>query len=117
MKGEMSLEGCTQPFTVYKHYCFNTLKWPVEVYFVDDPTKKHLDSLTPSLNEHTSFFHSLPFNGDSACATSFSHLCDKDMYEGEFVVYGKNAFDWNWSVAGPNKDGKIDARFSRCQEP
>merc|ERR1712060_836309 len=91
-------------------------KWPVEVYFVDDLTKKHLDSLVPSLKEHTSFFHNLPFDGTDACATSFSHLCSEDMYEGEFVVYGKNAFDWNWSVFGPNKDGTIGGRFTRCPD-
>lgn len=57
----LTLEAIAQPLPTRRSYVFNTCTWPVEVYFVDDPTKKHLDSLLPNLDVHTSFFHNLPF--------------------------------------------------------
>ncbi|CAL1129612.1 unnamed protein product [Cladocopium goreaui] len=91
----------------YRLYCFNTGTWPVEVYFVDDPTKKHLPSLLPELAVHTSFFVPLSFgSGDAGSGNAtFQHLCIDDLYSGHLNALTPQHFEWNWSVQGPNKDG------------
>ena len=48
-RGQVRLEGFANPFDASRRYLFNTAKWPVEVYFVDDGTKKHLQTLLPEL--------------------------------------------------------------------
>eukprot|EP00971_Amphidinium_carterae_P210923 4185268-Amphidinium_carterae.1 len=58
---------------------------PLQVYFVDDPTKKELPTLIPELPEHTAFFVPLPFgdlSGAESTTASFKHLCVNDMYSG-----------------------------------
>merc|ERR1711862_59566 len=108
----------------------NTATWPVEVYFVDDVTKKHLPSLLSDLEYHTSFFISLPFeiSGSSSVSPAsdgadiianegarsrFEHLCVDDLYRGSFRVRCSDHFDWHWSVKGPTKDGDIKSTYLR----
>merc|ERR1719277_2659436 len=103
----VQLEGVGKPFEAYRKYVFNTAVWPVEVYFVDDPTKKHLDTLVPELDCHTSFFLPLPFADETDTGTSSaasSHLCIDDLYSGVLTIMDENSFDWKWSIKGPNKD-------------
>merc|ERR1719167_325265 len=111
----VDLEGVGKPFEAYRKYMFNTGIWPVEVYFVDDPTKKHLDSLIPELDCHTSFFIPLPFGDEQVggAEAAASHLCIDDLYSGTMIVTGENSFDWKWSVKGPQKDGDIACSYSR----
>ncbi|CAE7743624.1 unnamed protein product [Symbiodinium sp. CCMP2456] len=111
----MQLEGFPRPVEAYRFYCFNTSCWPVEVYFVDDPTKKHLPSLLPELNVHTSFFVPLAFEGAGSPESegTFRHLCIDDLYSGQLRVNSADSFEWNWSVQGPNKDGEIKATYRR----
>ncbi|CAK9006534.1 unnamed protein product [Durusdinium trenchii] len=97
-RGTMSLEGLPKPVEAYRLYCFNTGVWPVEVYFVDDPTKKHLPSLLPELPVHTSFFVPLSFDAG-----------------GHFRALSPESFEWNWSVEGPQKDGAISATYQRVE--
>jgi len=123
-RGEVQLSGLP-PMSVYRFYCFNTTTWPVEVYFVDDPTKSHLETLLPALKGmHTSFFHDLPFNpgGDdettltTPVSTRFEHLCVDDLYSGNFEVFPTgDTFQWNWSIVGPSKDGTISSSYHRLQ--
>eukprot|EP00913_Durusdinium_trenchii_P011049 g10373.t1 len=112
-RGTMSLEGLPKP--AYRLYCFNTGVWPVEVYFVDDPTKKHLPSLLPELPVHTSFFVPLSFDAGGSGHASFQHLCVEDLYSGHFRALSPESFEWNWSVEGPQKDGAISATYQRVE--
>merc|ERR1712151_1399582 len=130
-RGKVHLEGLQRPFEAYRLYCFNTAVWPVEVYFVDDPTKKHLATLLPELKCHTSFFIPLhfrtfgagpgghgPLEADTATApcdgvASFQHLCVDDMYTGTLSVTDADSFEWSWSIFGPGKDGSIVCKYSR----
>eukprot|EP00435_Cladocopium_sp_Y103_P021875 s3454_g5.t1 len=117
-RGTMSLEGLPKPVEAYRLYCFNTGTWPVEVYFVDDPTKKHLPSLLPELPVHTSFFVPLSFGSGDAAGTgkaTFQHLCIDDLYSGHLNALTPQHFEWNWSVQGPNKDGSISATYRRAE--
>mmetsp|Transcript_23366 Transcript_23366/g.42969 ORF Transcript_23366/g.42969 Transcript_23366/m.42969 type:complete len:181 (-) Transcript_23366:35-577(-) len=115
-QGLMQLEGMPKPFECYRKYCFNTGVFPVEVYLVDDPTKKEMPTLIPEIPEHTAFFVPLPFGDLSegeGMTASFKHLCVNDMYSGELSVPSQNAFMWNWSVVGPSKDGTIQCQYER----
>ncbi|CAE6942289.1 unnamed protein product [Symbiodinium natans] len=114
-RGDMQLDGFPRPVEAYRFYCFNTSCWPVEVYFVDDPTKKHLPSLLPELAVHTSFFVPLAFEGAGSpeSLAAFRHLCIDDLYSGQLRVNSADSFEWNWSVQGPNKDGDIKATYRR----
>eukprot|EP00930_Biecheleria_cincta_P061178 TRINITY_DN46737_c0_g1_i1.p1 TRINITY_DN46737_c0_g1~~TRINITY_DN46737_c0_g1_i1.p1 ORF type:complete len:200 (+),score=28.36 TRINITY_DN46737_c0_g1_i1:35-601(+) len=126
-RGTMNLDGLGKPVEAYRHYCFNTGKWPVEVYFVNDPTKTHLPTLLPELDCHTSFFIPLPFGeaGSSGnqsglpcgLGATFKHLCVEDLYSGQLEVKAPDHFEWNWSVVGPNKDGTINASYHRLNQP
>merc|ERR1740123_2177155 len=111
-RGMVELEGVARPFEAYRNYVFNTCKWPVEVYFVNDPTKKHLPTLVPELECHTSFFLPLPFADEIGVAAESSHLCIDDLYSGEITVTGPDAFDWCWSIKGPKKDGDIMCSYT-----
>mmetsp|Transcript_108839 Transcript_108839/g.318452 ORF Transcript_108839/g.318452 Transcript_108839/m.318452 type:complete len:192 (-) Transcript_108839:82-657(-) len=126
-RGTVHLEGVANPFEAFRRYCFNTAKWPVEVYFVDDATKKELAPLLPELECHTSFFVPLPFDGEllegsrgeqGGCSgeSRFEHLCVNDLYSGSLRVTGPDGFEWNWSITGPAKDGDIRCSFRR-EEP
>eukprot|EP00933_Yihiella_yeosuensis_P030492 TRINITY_DN24138_c0_g1_i1.p1 TRINITY_DN24138_c0_g1~~TRINITY_DN24138_c0_g1_i1.p1 ORF type:complete len:194 (-),score=28.42 TRINITY_DN24138_c0_g1_i1:94-675(-) len=117
-RGDVILEGLAKPVEAYRHYCFNTSQWPVEVYFVDDPTKKHLPSLLPELDVHTSFFIPLTFGSGegtatSSCEANFDHLCIDDLYSGHLKALSEEHFEWNWTVKGPNKDGNITCSYRR----
>lgn len=118
-RGTVELEGVGRPFEAYRKYVFNTGCWPVEVYFVDDPSKKDAKSLIPELDFHTSFFIELPFaDGPSidGCGTSraeASHLCINDLYSGSLHVTGQDCFEWRWSVKGPQKDADIMGVYTR----
>ncbi|CAE8740833.1 unnamed protein product [Polarella glacialis] len=127
-RGAVQLEGLAKPVEAYRLYCFNTGRWPVEVYFVDDDaktqrsvTKKHLPSILPELACHTSFFVPLPF-GESPSEQSgsseacFNHLCIEDLYSGQLLVRSPDLFEWNWSVTGPHKDGGIICSYRRMAE-
>uniref|UniRef100_A0A7S4Q472 DUF6314 domain-containing protein n=1 Tax=Alexandrium monilatum TaxID=311494 RepID=A0A7S4Q472_9DINO len=128
-RGTVQLEGLSNTFEAYRRYCFNTAKWPVEVYFVDDDTKKDLVTLLPELDCHTSFFVPLPFgepvesgcSQQGSCSSSarsdFEHLCINDLYSGSLTVTGPDRFEWNWSIVGPAKDGTISCSFRREVQP
>eukprot|EP00927_Polykrikos_kofoidii_P065200 TRINITY_DN60988_c0_g1_i1.p1 TRINITY_DN60988_c0_g1~~TRINITY_DN60988_c0_g1_i1.p1 ORF type:complete len:252 (-),score=28.10 TRINITY_DN60988_c0_g1_i1:18-698(-) len=155
-RGLFTLEGLPKAVEAYKRYCFNTCAWPVEVYFVDDPTKVHIPTLLPELDCHTSFFVALPFgdagvssvdSGDgpvgrgvsvsetlnndevvddssfaataagggcgNANVATFEHLCIDDLYKGTLTVCNADAFEWNWAISGPQKDGSIYCSYQR----
>ncbi|CAE8692816.1 unnamed protein product [Polarella glacialis] len=127
-RGAVQLEGLAKPVEAYRLYCFNTGRWPVEVYFVDDDaktqrsvTKKHLPSILPELACHTSFFVPLPFGGvpseqSGSSEACFNHLCIEDLYSGQLLVRSPDLFEWNWSVTGPHKDGGIICSYRRMAE-
>jgi hypothetical protein len=111
-RGAMTMENIQQPMEVYRFYCFDTSAWPVKVCFVDDPTKAHLPPVVTDLDIHTSFFHNLAPVADNA---SFSHLCVDDLYSGDFVARSAETFQWNWSVIGPAKDGRIHGHYTKLE--
>ena len=45
----------------------------------------------------------------------FQHLCGRDTYNGEFKVISDVEFEWNWSITGPAKDGRIFQRLIKLE--
>ena len=63
------------------------------------------------------FFHPLDLSGElsspETCGAEFDHLCVNDLYQGALRLKTSDAFEWQWRVTGPKKDGNLRAEYSR----
>jgi hypothetical protein len=56
-------------------------------------------------------FHRLDL---STGACRMRHRCGADVYDGELEMLGPDAFALRWSVTGPEKAQRLDARYVRA---
>jgi hypothetical protein len=55
--------------------------------------------------------------GSDGPACSFDHLCEQDLYTGEFTVTNYSSFTIKWKIQGPAKDGNIHQLYKRISPP
>jgi hypothetical protein len=59
-------------------------------------------------------FHQLDLTQNDRA--EFTHLCKLDIYQGRFTILGQCAFNWDWEISGPHKEGKIWSHYEKSTE-
>ncbi|KAL1524643.1 hypothetical protein AB1Y20_019530 [Prymnesium parvum] len=82
----------------------------VEVFF--DEAK---DRSPEAVVRGARFFHHIDVAAAAESPFQFEHPCLADMYRGTLCLDAPDSFRMLWRVNGPNKDGTIDATYTRIK--